>query len=249
MNLERANILLEKIQVLLKSLSMSPNNIAPIETDLMRSYIRQLYEIFLDEGHTALVPQATRPTGVAQKEETPKPVVVERKMTEQPQAEEPPVPMERVQERIRVQREKESAAPKISELPPALQEVTVEKKETPKPPVHTVEAMTSSEVSSELEELFEVSSAKELSEKLSQLPIPDLTKAFGLNEKIFTINELFGGDQKFFAEAVNRLNVMTSFAEAKSFLIGHVAGQYDWMSKDRKKKAKEFVKVVRRRYP
>ena len=49
---------------------------------------------------------------------------------------------------------------------------------------------------SELSELFQTEQINELSDKLSFSPISDLTKAMGLNERIFTVNELFGGNNE-----------------------------------------------------
>lgn len=70
----------------------------------------------------------------------------------------------------------------------------------------------------------------------------------GLNERIFTVNELFGGDQSVFDNIVATLNELRTFADAKNYLIQNVAGKYNWASKDRKSKAKNFIKLVKRRY-
>ena len=100
----------------------------------------------------------------------------------------------------------------------------------------------------DMEELFEHGSAKELSEKLSNLPIKDLRKAMGLNEKIFTMNELFGGSQPDYDKAMNELNGMSNFEQAKVYLIQNIAGKYGWTKRGKKKKAQNFIKLVRRRY-
>lgn len=102
--------------------------------------------------------------------------------------------------------------------------------------------------SEKLEELFEVrEGAKEIGDKLGESPIADLTKAMGLNDKILTINDLFGGDQAQFTETLRALNRMQNFEEAREVLMD-VADQFDWSSNDKLKKAKVFVKLVRRRY-
>ena len=100
----------------------------------------------------------------------------------------------------------------------------------------------------EMDEIFSFSTARELSEKLSALPISDIKKAMGLNERIVTVNELFGGDQSSFDTALTALNQLRSYEEAKDYLIRNVAGRYQWSSKDRKAKAKEFAKLVKRRF-
>jgi hypothetical protein len=70
----------------------------------------------------------------------------------------------------------------------------------------------------------------------------------GLNEKIFTINELFGGDGKAFDTALKTLNTFNSFDQAKAYLSENIAGQYDWNERGRKKKAINLIKLIRRRY-
>ena len=48
MDLQHAKILLEKINALYKSISADENRVSSIERDLMLSYIRQLYDSFLE---------------------------------------------------------------------------------------------------------------------------------------------------------------------------------------------------------
>lgn len=99
-----------------------------------------------------------------------------------------------------------------------------------------------------VQELFELEEVKELSDKLSQSPIADLTKALGINDRLLTVNELFSGDFSNFDESFRRLNQMSSFEEAKSYLMEEVVVQHDWISPDKKARAKRFIKFVRRRY-
>ena len=100
----------------------------------------------------------------------------------------------------------------------------------------------------ELEELFSISNSPELSDKLANSPIKDLTKAMGINEKIFTVNELFDGNQTEMDNMMLALNGLDNFDEAKSLLVRSVATKYNWSEASRKKKAKNFVRLVRRRY-
>jgi hypothetical protein len=254
MNFNRAQLLLEKISVLLRSMNASPEHVAAVEKDLMRSYIQQLYEVFLEEKETAppaAKTKMTEPPRPAPRHE-PEPAPVERKPETSFELEETP-PLEDVKERL--QAKHEHAAPKITELPPSLREITDEKPEparpepvAPKQEAPPVAPKTPKHISPDLEELFENQGVKELSEKLSQLPIADLTKAFGINERIFTVNELFGGDTPFYNDVVKKLNSLSDFDAAKVYLSEEIAVRFDWIHKDRKKKAMEFIKVVRRRY-
>lgn len=121
-------------------------------------------------------------------------------------------------------------------------EVHAEKKET-----EVVSSQRESS-SSELESLFKIKESTELSERLSQLPISDIWNAMGLNERIFTQNELFDGDHEDFQSTVQKLNGLSNFEEAKEELLNGAAKEYDWASSDRKNIAKNFIRLVKRRY-
>lgn len=100
----------------------------------------------------------------------------------------------------------------------------------------------------ELKELFQTEEISELSDKLSFSPISDLTKAMGLNERIFTVNELFGGNNDEFQNMMVALNGLESYDEAKSVLMSSVATKYGWGEPGKMKKARNFIKIVQRRY-
>ncbi|NNE14369.1 MAG: hypothetical protein HKN51_05295 [Saprospiraceae bacterium] len=106
----------------------------------------------------------------------------------------------------------------------------------------------SSVISQEIKDLFDIEEMPELSDKLANAPISDLTKAMGINEKIFTQKELFGGDQKEMDNILLAMNGLSNFDEAKSVMMKSVAVKYDWTAPSRIKKAKNFIKFVRRRY-
>ena len=98
-------------------------------------------------------------------------------------------------------------------------------------------------------DLFEVNTnTKELSEKLGQTRINDLNNAMGLNERIFTVNELFGADNSLYRNVIRDLNNLTSYEEAKAYLSTNVAEKFNWTHKSKRNKAKNFIKLVRRRY-
>ncbi|GAB1397305.1 hypothetical protein MASR1M65_20840 [Saprospiraceae bacterium] len=78
--------------------------------------------------------------------------------------------------------------------------------------------------------------------------VDDINKAMGLNEKIFTINELFGGDNASFDQAIKTLQSFATFDQAKEYIIQSIAPQYDWLSPQKFKKAKEFIKIVKRKF-
>ena len=110
------------------------------------------------------------------------------------------------------------------------------------------EVVASDEDDAEMKALFDIQDSSELSDKLANAPIPDLTKSMGINEKIFTINELFGGNQSEMDNMLVALNGLESFEEAKSILKNSVASKYNWSDTHKSKKAKNFIKLVKRRY-
>lgn len=109
-------------------------------------------------------------------------------------------------------------------------------------------ATQSTSTSTELEELFDISRGNELSDRLSATPVNDILKAMGLNERIFTQNELFGGNHTEFKQTIEKLNSLQSFAEAKNYLKSTIAEKYDWADPERKEIATNFIHIIHRRY-
>jgi hypothetical protein len=241
MNIKQANIILEKINRLYKSMTLDPSNIDEFEQELMLSYIRQLHEAFSTtkksktktkkKQKTELPPVVSFPK--TEPKEEPKPKAEPKAVKPEPKPTPPPAPKPK---EVKVE----------TPPPPAPAESKPKPAPSPKPAAPKVAATSSA--NDDFSELFDFKEAKELSEKLSAMPIKDLTKAMGLNEKIFTINELFGGDSKAFDTALKTLNTFNSFDQAKAYLSDNFAGKYDWASKAHKKKAITFIKLVRRRY-
>jgi hypothetical protein len=243
MNLPQAKIQLEKIISLYKSLSADEKNISAIERDLMLNYIRQLYETFLEIPANATAstqPKTVAPPPPPPKPEPPKPVYEAPKPAPPPVYEAPkPAPVEAPKPAPVYE------APKpVYEQPKPVYEQPVApppqpRQEAPKPTNYG---------NSEVEGLFEEIAGKELSDRLSNAPVADLTKAFGLNDRLLTQNELFGGNKSAFDETIKDLNNTGSFETAKGYLID-LATRFNWTANDdRKKQAKSFIKLVRRRF-
>jgi hypothetical protein len=244
MNLPQAKIQLEKIISLYKSLSADEKNISAIERDLMLNYIRQLYETFLEipANATATPPKTVAPPPPAPKPEPPKPVY------EAPKAPPAPTPVYEQPKPAPVEAPKPTPvyeAPKpVYEQPKPVYEQPV----APPPPPRQEAPRPTNYGNSEVESLFEEIAGKELSDRLSNAPVADLTKAFGLNDRLLTQNELFGGNKSAFDETLKDLNNTGSFDTAKGYLID-LATRFNWTANDdRKKQAKSFIKLVRRRF-
>ncbi|MGY8952476.1 MAG: hypothetical protein ACKVJP_03790 [Flavobacteriales bacterium] len=82
--------------------------------------------------------------------------------------------------------------------------------------------------------------------KFAKQPIGDLRNAFGLNERFLFANELFGGDGQEFIRALNELNHLDNFEDAKKMLGARYEKQFAWKNDDETVIA--FVEVVERRY-
>ncbi|MEM7102634.1 MAG: hypothetical protein AAF502_05815 [Bacteroidota bacterium] len=100
----------------------------------------------------------------------------------------------------------------------------------------------------DLEELFETGDAMDLSQKISMRPIKNIKKAISINDRLLFINELFNKDAPAMESVISAINDLNSFDQARLYLEQKVINQYNWVAKKRKKKAMEFIHVVRRRF-
>lgn len=269
MKLQQAKIILEKINRLYQSMTLD-ENVDVFEKELMLSYIRQLYTAFSGDQLAAKASKPAAPaTPPEPKAQPPKPAT-KAKVSPPPAPKPEPEPIKPVAATP-------PAPPKPVTPPPAApppaapkpEPVTAKvetpvapeprKEAAPKPPKPVAvpkPAVLKAEVpkaspkplSEEHEVLFEHQEATDLGEKLSQSPIKDLRKSMGINEKILTVKELFGGDQKLFDDTVNILNGFSNFEQAKEFLSKNIASELGWVTKEKRKKARVFIKLVRRRY-
>jgi hypothetical protein len=85
-----------------------------------------------------------------------------------------------------------------------------------------------------------------LAEKMERLPIGDLKKAIGLNQKFLFINELFNKDQDVFESSLSTLNNFSSVIEADNFINNNLKARFNWDTSN--ENVKEFFELVERRY-
>ncbi|CAN5632218.1 hypothetical protein BH11BAC2_BH11BAC2_18120 [soil metagenome] len=64
--------------------------------------------------------------------------------------------------------------------------------------------------------------------KHQQQPLTDLRKSIGINERFSFINELFNGNQKSYYEAIDRINSLQNYVEARTLIHGELAVQLNW---------------------
>ena len=247
MNTKKFKSKLNKITTIFESMQ-ADQSISSLEQELLKKYVVQLYETLID--HSSEVDQADQPKREEKKEKLT-PVKVEEPKQET-----------RVEEAhsIHVEETIERPEPKVS--PTAVVKPIVEKvaiAETlqhavPAAAVATASQATSTvienklEMSPELEPIFEKIEATELSDRLSISKVKDIGKSMGINEKIFTIKELFAGDQTLFNSVVSKLDACTSYEEAAQYLSSTIARDQKWGEASKAKKAKTFVKLVQRKF-
>ena len=254
MNLKNVKQQLEKVNRFYDYLDTNQEIISRIDHDALIASIRALYDACFEEevantteSKTPKVHQKTptvtksketdahkkRPTLVFNTETKSSPSEETIAKTEQKQAPVQPKAILDRPEEVAVAKEvpaKEEIAPKVDA------EITT----TPETPVDGF--------NEEYDELFLFKEATDLSQKLSASPLQDLNKALGLNEKFLYINELFGGDVAKFQAAIKTLNNEKDFDTARSYIEAQLVVPYNWMKKVKRPIAKDFVKLVRRRY-
>lgn len=241
MNLDKTTSALKKINRLLEIIGDS-GDASETEQDLLKAYVKNLYNAVSDGENLETTEEPTKEKPVAEakpKAAAPAPVVEAA----------PPVPEPEV---VTI------ATPPASVTPPE-PVVNIAPPAAPVP-VAVPEAVAASVAPSDkastsaaptkggLGDLFDLEQGSELSDILSSTPVNDLTKAFSINERILTVNELFGGDNEEFKNILVALNGLGSYEEAANVLARSVASKYSWNSEKKHKKAQKFLKLIHRRY-
>lgn len=241
MDFNKTSKLLKKFKGLHNTLRDSGQEPSSIEKDLLMSYLKELYEQVLSiEGGSSVEPLPKKTesetitassNGNGQSYEAPKPA-----LSAVPLAAAVPIAAAPVIERV------------VAPPPPPPVQASPAAPSTPPAPVVEVPSVSTPPASGPLQELFRDKSVNELSDRLNKLPITDINRAMGINEKVLTINELFNGDQELFSKTMLKLNSFTSFEEAKNYLIAGAASDMQWASDSKIKKADKFILLLRRRY-
>lgn len=253
MDIERIERRLRKINTVLEVFK-EDNKLTHIERDLLLGYVRELYDIIkesqIDEVESSkeilslpkIIPveevkkEVYKPIDLVQE---PSPIVEEKVVI-------PPVvkPMVTVEE-IKEEKTTIKESQQVTEIPTIKEEVKVEPIKEVEVPKHHVHSTT---ISDDLHSIFESEEITDPSERFSMTKIDDIAKVIGINERIFTINELFDGNGKLFEETIKKLNAATSFEDAKHIIIHEVAIPLKWEEDDNLRKAQKFIKHVRRRF-
>lgn len=249
MDLLKTKIYLDKLSREYARMSKDPENVARIDVDIVLSYIRELYDAVLSET------PAVAPVLRAEPAPVRKPVVTRPVQEEVPTPPAPPPPPVVIAPAPPPPVVEPPAPVFVAPPPPPVIEQPVSVPvvaPAPEPPAPIAAPPAApvgqTYVSPEAEALFEEKQAKELSEKLSELPIADLRKAIALNDRLLLTRELFTGDGQAFDAALNALNTCANMGEAKGYLQQNCVTRFGWLDAKRVETAKGFIKLVRRRY-
>ncbi len=252
MDLTKAQHLLLKIQTFLEI--GNGNQLSRLEKDLMKSYILQLYEAVSEEDlasgnasfnqmKTKAVEELYIPKPDAPRHITPEVTKVPVQNSEE---------LKDATASITIQPEEVMITPPTQPVAPepiiVEERMTVTKETTKVTPV-VKSAEPKGDTSEALVKLFELSHPKEMDSRFTHVRIDDIASALGLNERIFTLNVLFGGDSALFENTCAELNRLNSFSEAAAILLGGPAQKYNWADRESLKMAEHFIRTVARKYP
>jgi hypothetical protein len=265
MDFNKAKLFLDKINREMSRMQTDQGQVAQIDVDILKSYIRDLYDVCLDESklqqnvqQTRTYAQPTGPKTIAVTEEPKRAEPVRFTPERTPLAPPKPAPEAAKPEPViaqpqqRVERvepvvapaprpEPVVAAPKPEPAPQSVREV-VEAEPAPAP------SQRSGSASRKVLALFNLPEAKEISEKLARSPLADIKKGITLNDRLQWPSMLFGGDTAAFDAALNQINSLSSYDEAKDYLIEHFAERFDWANEHKDEVSLAFILLVGRRF-
>lgn len=274
MDLKKSQRLLHKIQAFIDD--GNGQELSRLEKDLIKSYVVQLYDAITSAEETSMVQEHQKPLEslIPKKLKEDSEIKFEpitTRMTEFTKPEvtkqefsgpEPPKREEKVEEEIvfsaykpSVQKDKpievEIPQAEMKYAPPKTESIPYEYK-APEMVKETIEvpkvSLQQGPQSESLSKLFDLQKSEDAS-RFSHIPIASIESAMGLNERIFTLNELFGGDKGLFDSTCTLLNRLNSFSEARNILMDGPAKDYKWADPVRIKMAEHFIRLVARRYP
>ena len=252
MDINRIERRVKKIVAVLEAFK-EDNRISAIEKDLLMGYVRELYDLIRESDVDSFDVKSSSAYTETPVHYTQNSVPVQpAPVSEVPKTTEIPVVKEQPKAEVVAPVQETIKAPEPVPTPKVEPVVVAEKEASPAPqPVVLEPSVPKAKpivYTEELETIFKMDEITDLSAKLSMSKIDDISKAIGINERIFTINELFGGNGELFNKMIDRLNACDSFDQAKSILIQEVATPLQWEKEDKVRKAQQFVKHVRRKF-
>jgi len=89
-------------------------------------------------------------------------------------------------------------------------------------------------------------SKTELSQTLTDIPVKDLKKAIGVNDRFLYINELFRGDEAMYERSIKTINSFSIWPEAEYWIRRELKTKLGWS--DSQEVVKQFDQLVKRRF-
>ncbi len=86
----------------------------------------------------------------------------------------------------------------------------------------------------------------ELAHKLKEVPIKDLRKAIGVNDKFLFVRELFRGDEAMYERSIKTINAFHILAEAEYWISRELKVKLGW--DDSRDAVQTFYQLVKRRF-
>jgi len=86
----------------------------------------------------------------------------------------------------------------------------------------------------------------DLGDTLTEVPVRDLRKAIGVNDRFLFINELFRGDEAAYERSIKTINGFSIFPEAEYWIQRELKVKNGWNDND--EMVKQFYQLVKRRF-
>jgi hypothetical protein len=86
----------------------------------------------------------------------------------------------------------------------------------------------------------------DLGDTLTEVPIRDLRKAIGVNDRFLFINELFRGDEAVYERSIKTINSFSIFPEAEYWIQRELKVKHGWNDSD--ELVRQFYQLVKRRF-
>ncbi len=86
----------------------------------------------------------------------------------------------------------------------------------------------------------------DLGDTLTEVPIRDLRKAIGVNDRFLFINDLFRGDEVAYERSIKTINSFSIFPEAEYWIQRELKVKNGW--NDNEELVKQFYQLVKRRF-
>ena len=86
----------------------------------------------------------------------------------------------------------------------------------------------------------------DLGDTLTEVPVRDLRKAIGVNDRFLFINELFRGDEVAYERSIKTINSFSIFAEAEYWIQRELKVKNGWNNSD--EMVMQFYQLVKRRF-